>query len=99
MVLFLLGLVLQIALGYSPLQAGASLLPITAIMLVFSARSGRAPPQRIGPRWQMSIGRVVVAAGNARARVASSPAAATSPPCFPGVVIFAGPGWPSRWRR
>ena len=62
MVLFLVGLVLQSALGYSPLEAGASLLPITLVMLVFSARSG-ALAQRIGPRLQLTAGPLVVAAG------------------------------------
>jgi predicted MFS family arabinose efflux permease len=87
MVLFLLGLVLQIALGYSPLQAGAALLPITAIMLVFSARSG-ALAQRIGPRWQMSFGPMVVAAGMlVLGRV--QPGSSYLTTVFPGVVIFA----------
>jgi EmrB/QacA subfamily drug resistance transporter len=60
--LFLLPVVLQEAAGYSPLAAGASLLPVTALMLVFSARSG-ALAVRIGPRAQMSLGPLVVAAG------------------------------------
>jgi EmrB/QacA subfamily drug resistance transporter len=59
-VLFLIGLVLQIALGYSPVEAGAALLPITVVMLVFSARSG-ALAQRIGPRLPMTFGPLVVA--------------------------------------
>src|SRR5262249_8326623 len=54
-VLFMIGLVLQVSMDYSPLAAGASLFPITVIMLVFSARSG-ALAQRIGPRWQMTFG-------------------------------------------
>lgn len=62
MVFFMLGLVLQEALGYSPLEAGAASFPVTALMLVFSARSG-ALAQKIGPRWQMTIGPLVIAAG------------------------------------
>ncbi len=61
MVFFMLGLTLQRAMGYSPLEAGAASVPITAIMLVLSSRSG-ALAQRIGPRWQMSVGPVVIAA-------------------------------------
>ena len=38
--LFLLPIELQQALGYSPLEAGIALLPITAMMLGLSARSG-----------------------------------------------------------
>jgi MFS family permease len=48
--------------GYSPLGSGAALLPLTAIMLVLSARSGRLA-SRIGPRLQMSVGPVVTGAG------------------------------------
>jgi EmrB/QacA subfamily drug resistance transporter len=87
MVLFLVGLVLQIALGYSPLQAGAALLPITFIMLVFSARSGGLA-QRIGPRWQMSLGPMVVAAGVLLlGRI--QPGTSYFTGVFPGVVVFA----------
>ncbi len=60
--LFLLPVELQVVSGYSPLGAGLSLLPVTAFMLVFSARSGRLA-SRIGPRLQMSVGPVVVGAG------------------------------------
>ncbi len=60
--LFLLPVELQVGASYSPLDAGASLLPLTVIMLLFSARSGRLAT-RIGPRLQMSIGPVLVGAG------------------------------------
>ena len=63
-VTFLLVVHLQTDLGYSALEAGASLLPITACMLLLSARSG-ALAQRIGPRWPMTIGPLVVAVGMA----------------------------------
>ncbi|MEV1291971.1 DHA2 family efflux MFS transporter permease subunit [Pseudonocardia sp. NPDC049635] len=45
----LLVLHLQVVVGFSPLQAGAALLPVTLLMLVFSAGAGRLG-QRIGPR-------------------------------------------------
>jgi EmrB/QacA subfamily drug resistance transporter len=61
-VLFLLPIVLQTVSGYSPLVAGTSLLPITAIMLALSARSG-ALAARIGPRLQLTVGPLVIAAG------------------------------------
>lgn len=60
--LFLLGLVLQRALGYSPLAAGAATIPLTMMMLAFSARSG-ALAQRIGPRIPMTVGPAVIALG------------------------------------
>ncbi|HEX2384562.1 MAG TPA: MFS transporter [Acidimicrobiales bacterium] len=56
---FLVVVHLQTNLGYSALEAGAALLPITFIMLVFSARSG-ALAQRIGPRLPMTVGPCVV---------------------------------------
>ena len=61
-VTFLLVVHLQTDLGYSALEAGASLLPITACMLLFSARAG-ALAQRIGPRLPMTLGPFVVAVG------------------------------------
>ncbi len=60
--MFLLVLELQLALGYSALEAGASMLPVTMIMLLLSSRMG-ALAQRIGPRTPMTVGPVVVAAG------------------------------------
>ncbi len=53
--LFLLPVELQLVAGYSPLDSGLALLPLTLIMLVFSARSG-ALSARIGPRLQMTVG-------------------------------------------
>jgi EmrB/QacA subfamily drug resistance transporter len=60
--LFLLPIQLQQVLGFSPLAAGLSLLPVTVIMLALSARSG-ALAARIGPRWQMSLGPLLMGAG------------------------------------
>jgi EmrB/QacA subfamily drug resistance transporter len=60
--LFLVPVVLQQVCGYSPLQAGIALLPVTIIMLTLSARSA-ALAARIGPRLQMTAGPLVIAAG------------------------------------
>jgi EmrB/QacA subfamily drug resistance transporter len=60
--LFLVPVVLQEVCGYSALEAGVSLLPITVIMLALSARSA-ALAARIGPRLQMTVGPLVIAAG------------------------------------
>jgi hypothetical protein len=60
--LFLLPIELEQVAHYSPLEAGTSLLPLTAIMLAFSSRSG-ALATRIGPRLQMAAGPVLVGAG------------------------------------
>jgi EmrB/QacA subfamily drug resistance transporter len=60
--LFLLPIQLIQVSGYTALQAGISLLPVTVIMLALSARSG-ALAARIGPRLQMTVGPLVIAAG------------------------------------
>lgn len=59
---FLIVLRLQVALGYTALEAGASLLPFTVIMVTLSARIG-ALAQRIGARLPMTIGPLLSAAG------------------------------------
>jgi hypothetical protein len=59
---FLLVLQLQVALGYSALEAGMALLPVTLLMVLLSSRAG-AWAQRIGPRLPMTIGPIGVAAG------------------------------------
>ncbi len=61
-VFFLLVAFLQISLRYTPIEAGAVLLPVTALMLVFSARAG-ALAQRIGARIPLTVGPLVIAAG------------------------------------
>jgi Na+/melibiose symporter-like transporter len=61
-VFFLLVAFLQVSLGYSPLAAGASSLPVTALMLLLSSRAG-ALAQRIGPRIPLTVGPLVIAAG------------------------------------
>jgi EmrB/QacA subfamily drug resistance transporter len=59
---FLMVAFLQISMGYSPIEAGAATLPVTAMMLFFSARAG-ALAQRIGPKVPLTVGPLVIAAG------------------------------------
>jgi EmrB/QacA subfamily drug resistance transporter len=61
-VFFLLVAFLQIAMGYSPVAAGAATLPVTLLMLLLSARAG-ALAQRIGPRIPLTVGPCVIAVG------------------------------------
>jgi EmrB/QacA subfamily drug resistance transporter len=61
-VFLLLVLQLQTVAGFSPLAAGTALLPVTLVMLLFSARAG-ALAGRIGPRIPMTAGPLVSAAG------------------------------------
>ncbi|MEU2714495.1 MFS transporter [Streptomyces sp. NPDC007205] len=58
---FLTALQLQVVAGYSPLAAGTALLPVTALMLLFSARSG-ALADRTGPRLPLTVGPLLCAA-------------------------------------
>ena len=60
--LFLLGVYVQQVAGYTALAAGASFLPVTALMFALSRRWG-ALADRYGPRWFMAIGPVVQGIG------------------------------------
>src|SRR5712691_8228478 len=84
--LFLVPTVLIVAHGYSPVAAGTALLPVTFIMLALSSRSG-ALAARIGPRLQMSVGPVVIAASLLLfARISDSGDYLTA--VLPGAVVF-----------
>ena len=83
---FLIVVQLQVGLGYSALEAGAALLPITVLAASFSARSG-ALAQRIGPRAQMTVGPLFVAAGLLLyTRV--QPGATYVQAVLPGAIVF-----------
>ncbi|MEA2505892.1 MAG: hypothetical protein QOH48_510 [Actinomycetota bacterium] len=58
--MFLLAIHLQRSLGYSALEAGASFLPVTILMLLLSPGAGRLA-SRIGARLPMTVGPMVVA--------------------------------------
>jgi len=84
--LFLLPLQLEQVSGYTPLEAGVSLLPVTLIMLLLSARSG-ALAAKIGPRLQMTAGPVVIGIGLFLfARIGSSGNYLTE--VLPAVLVF-----------
>jgi hypothetical protein len=85
--LFLLPVQLQQVSHYSPLEAGMSLLPLTALMLALSARSG-ALAARIGPRLQMSAGPIVVGVGMVLLRL-SGPVGNYATEVLPGVLVLA----------
>lgn len=83
---FFLVLELQLALGYSALEAGAALLPVTILMLTLSSRAG-ALAQRIGPRIPMTVGPIVVGVGMLMfTRVAPGESYWTA--VFPAAVVF-----------
>ncbi|MEQ8840253.1 MAG: MFS transporter [Acidimicrobiales bacterium] len=85
-VFFLLSIQLQVALGWSPIAAGAALLPVTALMMILSSRFGDLA-QRIGPRWPLTFGPVLIAGGMLLlAGVGPGDTYATS--VLPGVLVF-----------
>lgn len=59
---FLLMLQLQNGLRYNALEAGASLLPVNALLLVLSPRAGKLA-ERIGARLPIAVGSLVAALG------------------------------------
>ncbi|HEX3563147.1 MAG TPA: MFS transporter, partial [Solirubrobacterales bacterium] len=61
-VMFLFVAFLQATLGYTPLQAGATTLPITLLLLALSVPSG-ALAQRIGPRIPLTVGAFLTGVG------------------------------------
>jgi MFS family permease len=85
-VLFLLVLELQVVVGFSPLEAGISLLPSTLLLLALSSRAG-ALAQRIGPRWLMTAGPLVSASGLLLA-TRIGPDASYLADVLPTVVLF-----------
>jgi EmrB/QacA subfamily drug resistance transporter len=84
---FLLPLQLQEVMGLSPLVSGSSLLPITAVMVLLSARMGRLAEER-GPRLPMTFGPLLAAAGLAlMARIGAGSSYFGT--VIPAVVVFA----------
>ena len=61
-VFFFLVVYLQVVAGFSPILAGAALLPVTLVMLALSSRAGELSSQ-IGPRIPMSLGPLIAAFG------------------------------------
>ncbi|OZD79915.1 MFS transporter [Rhodococcus sp. 05-339-2] len=85
-VFFLLVLQLQFAVGYSPIAAGVATLPITALMLVLSARAGRIAG-RIGPRIPMTVGPLLAALGLVL-MLRIEPGSTYATDVLPAVVVF-----------
>ncbi len=83
---FLLVAFLQISMGYTPIEAGAASLPVTFLMLLFSARAG-ALAQRIGARLPLTVGPLIVAVGLVMmTQIAPGDAYVTS--ILPAVIVF-----------
>ena len=83
---FLLSIQLQVTAGWSPVEAGAALLPVTVLLFLLSARMG-ALATRIGPRLPLTIGPIVAGAGMVLlSRV--GPDATFVADVLPGAVVF-----------
>ncbi|MFG2191888.1 MFS transporter [Streptomyces sp. NPDC048639] len=85
-IFFILVLDLQVVAGFSPLAAGAALLPVTAIMLLGSPGSG-ALARRIGPRAPMTVG-PLVSAGGALLLLRVGPGASYTTDVLPAMAVF-----------
>jgi Na+/melibiose symporter-like transporter len=83
---FIIVIFVQSVGGYSALQAGPTLLPVTLIMFVLSPRFG-ALAGKYGPRWFMAFGPILAAVGFLlMLRVDSSIVYWAQ--IFPGVLVF-----------
>lgn len=85
--LFLVPVQLQRVSGFAPVEAGSALLPLTAVMLLLSARAGRLAT-RIGPRLPMTVGPVIAGAG-LMLMVRIGPDAGYVADVLPAVVVLA----------
>ena len=84
--LFFLVIELQRELGYSALEAGAALIPVTILLLLLSSRAG-ALATRIGPRLPMTAG-PLVAAGGLALMTPVGPGTEYVTGVLPAVVVF-----------
>lgn len=84
---FFLVLYLQQVAGYSAIDAGLGLLPVTIVMFALSRRFG-ALSMRFGPRWPMTVGPLIGGAGLFLLRgVDATPDYVRE--VLPGIVLFA----------
>lgn len=77
---------LQVVAGYSPLAAGAAMMPVTLLMMFLSSKAG-ALSDRIGPRLPMTFGPLIIAAGMAL-MIRIGPGADYATVVLPAVVVF-----------
>jgi EmrB/QacA subfamily drug resistance transporter len=82
---YLLVLRCELTLGYTATEAGAVLIPSSAIFLVLSPISGALVP-RTGPRWLMVAG--ILAVALAFLWLAYAPAGTYAAAIFPGAVLW-----------
>ena len=84
---FLLPIQLQQVAGFTPIQTGAALIPMTIVLLLLSKWAGRLSA-RIGPRLPMGVGPIIAGAGLALLlRIGEGADYVTD--VLPGVLVFA----------
>lgn len=83
---FLLAVFVQQVGGYSAIQAGLALMPVTLIMFVLAPRFG-ALAGKYGPRWFMALGPIAGAGGFLLMLGVTSNVSYWSQ-LFPGIVLF-----------
>jgi EmrB/QacA subfamily drug resistance transporter len=84
--LFLVTVQLQTGLGYSALEAGAAMVPLTVALLLFSSRVGALVP-RLGARPLLTAGPVIAGAGLVLLALAT-PGASYLSGVLPGILVF-----------
>lgn len=85
---FALVIYLQTRLGYTALQAGLSLLPISVLLMLFAGKVGKLSAQ-YGPRFFMTAGPLLASLGMALLFFLR-PGADFTLAVLPGVLLFAG---------
>ena len=84
--LFLLPIQLQRVLGFSALESGMALIPMTVLMLILSPSSGRLAA-RVGPRLPMVVGPLIAAVGLALL-VRVAPGSSYMVTTLPAVIVL-----------
>ena len=78
---------LQVGAGWTALQAGAALVPVTGLLLVLSTPAG-ALATRIGPRVPMTVGPLLCAAGVGMLAITVDRDPSYLTDVLPGVIVF-----------
>ena len=87
LVTFLLVIFLQQTVGYTALNSGLSLLPVTILLFIISPIA-RKLSSKYGPRWFMALGPIIAALGVYMIGKAATPHIEYWKQLFPAIMIF-----------